>query len=86
MRTMILACAAVLLISGVAHAAEKGAPLDGAKCRALWTLVSPDGATITKDKAVAYVIDFTMVDTDSDGTIDANEFLAGCKGGWIKGQ
>jgi len=65
---------------------KNGAPLEGAKCQALWTLVSPNGATITKAKAVPYVIDFTMVDTDSDGTIDANEFKAGCKQGWIKGQ
>jgi len=28
--------------------------------------------------------DFTMLDTDNDGTIDANEFMAGCKGGLIK--
>jgi hypothetical protein len=81
-----MTCAAVLLVGGVAQAAEKEAPLEGAKCQALWTLVSPNGATITKDKAVPYVIDFTMVDTDSDGTIDANEFKAGCKRGWIKGQ
>jgi hypothetical protein len=86
MRMMILTCAAVLLIGGVAQAAEKGVPLDGAKCQVLWTLVSPDAAPITKYKADLYVIDFGLVDTDSDGTIDANEFKAGCKGGWIKGQ
>jgi len=86
MRMTTMTCAAVLLVGGVAQAAEKGAPLEGAKCQALWTLVSPNGATITKAKAVPYVIDFTMVDTDSDGTIDANEFKAGCKQGWIKGQ
>jgi hypothetical protein len=86
MRTMIVTCAAVLLIGGVAQAAEKGAPLEGAKCQALWTLVSPNGDPITKYKADLYVIDFGMVDTDSDGTIDATEFKAGCKGGWIKGQ
>ena len=86
MRTMIVTCAAVLLIGGVAQAAEKGAPLGGAKCQALWTLVSPNGDPITKYKADLYVIDFGMVDTDSDGTIDATEFKAGCKGGWIKGQ
>jgi hypothetical protein len=86
MRMMILTCAAVLLIGGVAQAAEKGDPLDGAKCQELWTLVSPKGDAITKNRSDPYVIDFGIVDTDSDGTIDANEFKAGCKGGWIKGQ
>jgi hypothetical protein len=74
---MIVTCAAGLLIGGVAQAAEKGVPLEGAKCQALWTLVSPNGAPITKYKADLYVIDFTMVDADGDGTIDANEFKAG---------
>jgi hypothetical protein len=63
-----------------------GLPSKGAKCQALWTLVSPNGPPITKDKAVPYVIDFSMVDSDGNKTIDANEFKAGCKGGWIKGQ
>ena len=69
-----------------AQEAEKGAPLDGAKCHVLWTLVSPTGDAITKYKADPYVIDFAMVDTDRNGTIDANEFWQGCKGGWIRGQ
>jgi hypothetical protein len=86
LRMMIWTCAAVLLVGNLAEAAEKGAPLDGAKCHVLWTLISPKGDAITKYKADPNVIDFTMVDTDHDGTIDANEFIAGCKDGWIRGQ
>ena len=85
MRMIILTCAAVLLGS-VAEAAEKGAPIDGPKCHELWSLASPKGDAITKYRADPYVIDFTMVDTDHDGTIDANEFIGGCKDGWIRGQ
>jgi hypothetical protein len=33
---------------------------------------------------VPYIVDFTMVDTDKDGTVDADEFKAGCKGGHVK--
>jgi hypothetical protein len=85
MRLEILTCAAILIggASG-AQAADKGAPVDDATCQALWTTVSPNGATISKDKAVPYIVDFTMVDTDKDGTVDANEFKAGCKGGLVK--
>jgi hypothetical protein len=32
---------------------------------------------------VPYIIDFTMVDTNKDATIDANEFKAGGAAGWI---
>jgi hypothetical protein len=36
-------------------------------------------ATRSLKKAAPYVIDLTMVDTDGSGTIDGNEFIAGCK-------
>ena len=44
-------------------AAEKGQPLDDAQCKAAWTIVSPNGAAISKDKPVPSIIDWTMVDT-----------------------
>ena len=83
MKLAILTCAIILVGVASVHAAEKGAPLDDAKCKAVWTIVSPNGAAISKDKPVPYIIDFTMVDTNKDATIDANEFKAGCAAGWI---
>ena len=84
MRLTILICATILVgaVSG-AQAADKGKPLDDAQCKATWTIVSPNGAAISKDKPVPYIIDWTMVDTNKDATIDANEFKAGCAAGWI---
>jgi sugar lactone lactonase YvrE len=85
MRLTILTCAALSIgIASGVLAADKPAPLDDAKCKALWTTVSPNGVTISQDKAVPYVVDFTMVDTDSDGAIDAQEFQAGCQSGFVK--
>jgi hypothetical protein len=77
---------AALLSASFALAAEKGAPLDDAKCQASWSMASPNGAAISKDKAVPYIIDYTMVDTNNDATVDAKEFATGCKAGWVKGQ
>ena len=84
MRLTILTCATILVgaVSG-AQAAEKGKPLDDAQCKATWTIVSPNGAAISKDKPVPSIIDWTMVDTNKDAVIDADEFKAGCKAGWI---
>jgi hypothetical protein len=84
MRLTILTCATILVgaVSG-AQAADKGKPLDDAQCKATWTIVSPNGAAISKDKTVPSIIDWTMVDTNKDATIDANEFKAGCAAGWI---
>ena len=84
MRSTILMPAILLLSTiGGAHAAEKGAPLDDAKCKAAWTIVSPNGLAISKDKPVPSIIDFTMVDTNKDAVVDADEFKAGCAAGWI---
>ena len=84
MRPTILTCAILLLgAANVALAAEKGKPLDDAQCKAAWTIVSPNGAAVSKGKPVPSIIDFTMVDTNKDGVVDANEFKAGCAAGWI---
>ena len=84
MRLTILTCATILVgaVSG-AQAADKGKPLDYAQCKASWTIVSPNGAAISKDKPVPSVIDWTMVDSNKDAMIDADEFKAGCAAGWI---
>jgi hypothetical protein len=85
---MRLAILAVIVLLGAASGAQAvnkpGSGMNGAKCQAAWTKVSPNGATISKDALAPYVADFTMLDTDNDGTIDVDEFMAGCKGGLIK--
>jgi hypothetical protein len=83
MRLTLLTGAIVLIGATGAVAAEKGAPLDDAQCKAAWTIVSPNGAAISEGETVPSIIDFTMVDTNKDATIDADEFKAGCAAGWI---
>ena len=75
---------AVVLAAGAAVAADQGKPLDEAACNAQWTMASPNGDALAKDKATPYVINYTMVDSDKDGQISADEFKAGCAGGNIK--
>jgi hypothetical protein len=60
------------------------AVLDDAKCQSAWKMASPDGDTLSQDKAVPFVVNFQMVDTDKDGKISADEFTAGCGKGWIQ--
>ena len=40
--------------------------------------------TISKDQAVPYIVNFTMVDVDGDGNITADEFQAACGKGLVK--
>ncbi len=77
---------ATFVIGTVCVASGAQAALDDAKCQAVWTIVSPNGAAISKDKVVPSIVDFTMVDTNKDGAIDANEFKAGCHAGWIAAE
>ena len=88
---MRLAILVVIVLVGIASgaqaAAKPGKPGSGmtdAKCQATWNAVSPNGGAISKDKFAPYTVDFTTLDTDNDGIMNANEFMAGCKGGLIK--
>jgi hypothetical protein len=83
-RTTVLLAASVLLSAGAALAENNPTPMDDAKCAAQWTMASPDGETLPKDKAAPYVLNFTMVDSDADGKISAAEFKKGCAAGQIK--
>ena len=47
-------------------------------------MAAPGGDTLEKDKAVPFVVNFQMVDTDNNGSISQAEFKAGCAKGWIQ--
>ena len=62
----------------------RSAVLNDAQCQAVWKMASPNGATISQDQAVPYIVNFSMVDGDGDGKISADEFKAGCAKGMVK--
>jgi hypothetical protein len=47
-------------------------------------MASPNGATISQDEAVPYIVKLQMVDGGGDGKITADEFKAGCAKGMVK--
>ena len=67
-----------------AHAVDEPKPLDDAKCDAAWTMASPNGDAVSKDQVTPYVINYTMVDSDADGKVSAEEFKKGCAAGQVK--
>ena len=85
MRLVPLSALALLVSTGYAFAGA-GAPVpEGSQAG------SPSGRpgavlgdTLAGDKAVPYVVNFQMVDTDKDGKISASEFKSGCGKGWIQ--
>ena len=54
------------------------------KCNATRSIASPNGDAIAKDTTVPFVLDFTMVDSNKDGAVDADEFSKACSAGEVK--
>jgi hypothetical protein len=67
-----------------ASSGRPSAVLDDAACQSVWKTASPNGDTLAGDKAVPYIVNFQMVDTDKDGKISAAEFKTGCGKGWVQ--
>jgi len=89
---VVVACVAFLLLSASAVLAQgnnmtSGRPsavLNDQQCQAIWQIASPNGATISKDQAVPYIVNFQLVDGDGDGQISADEFKTACGKGLVK--
>jgi hypothetical protein len=60
-----------------------GKVLSEAECQKAWETAGPDGDTLSKDKAVPFVLNFQMVDTSKDAKISAEEWKEGCSKGWV---
>ena len=91
-RLATLTSVALLLTSACALAqgantmtsGRPSAVLDDAQCQTVWKMASPDGATISQDQAVPFIVNFQMVDVDGDGKISGDEFKAACGKGLVK--
>ena len=97
MKSVTLMAVAVLLSASCALAQQTQNPtpntmtsgrpsavLDDATCQTIWKMASPNGATISRDQAVPYIVNFQMVDVNGDGQITADEFKAVCGKGMVK--
>ena len=83
----LLLSASCVLAQGTPNTMTSGRPsavLDDATCQTIWQMASPNGATISQDQAVPYIVNFKMVDVDGDGKISADEFKAACNKGLVK--
>jgi len=91
MRLAILTSMALLLTAGYAAAQQNtmtagrpSAVLTPDQCNAIWSKAVPSGDTLAQANAAPYIVNFAQVDTNNDGTIDKNEFVAACGKGLVK--
>src|SRR5262245_54261172 len=78
----LLALAINLAASAIGN--PTGAVLDDTQCQTAWKVASSNGATLSKDQAGPYIVDFQKVDFDGDGKITADEFRTACVKGLVK--
>ena len=72
----------MLVFAGTAQAAN--VPVPPEKCNSAWSMASPGGDAIAKGTTTPLVLDFTMVDSNKDGSIDKDEFNKACSAGLVK--
>jgi hypothetical protein len=85
----LLLSAGYALAQGTPNTMSSGRPsavIDDAQCQTLWTMASPNGAALSHDQAVPYIVNFHMVDVDGDGKISADEFKAACGKGLVQAR
>jgi hypothetical protein len=70
------------LAQGTMTSGRPSTVLSPARCQAVWNMASPNGATISQDEAVPYIVNFQMVDGDGDGKITADESRPVALRGW----
>ena len=82
---------ALLLTVGYATAQQNtmsagrpSAVLTPDQCNGIWSKAVPTGDTLAQANAAPYIVNFTQVDTNNDGSIDKKEFDAACAKGMVK--
>lgn len=80
--TCLLLLAGVSFAAGPVFAANVVVPKE--KCAAAWKMASPGGDAIASGADVPVVINFTMVDSNKDGKVDADEFNKACTAGLVQ--
>lgn len=88
MKLLTASAIALLCSTGLAFAAEEpsgrpGKVLDDAACQKAWQTASPDGDTLSENKARPFILNYEMVDTSKDGAISQEEWQKGCNQGWV---
>ena len=80
--TYLMVLAGASLVASVALAANVAVPKE--KCAAAWKMASPGGDAIASGADVPVVLNFTMVDSNKDGKVDADEFNKACTAGLVQ--
>jgi hypothetical protein len=92
MRKLPILAALALLVTGTyafagASQMESGRPsavLNETQCQEVWKKAVPSGDTLAQADATPFIVNFTQIDADGNGTISITEFQAACGKGLVK--
>jgi hypothetical protein len=65
-------------------AGRPSAVLTPDQCNTIWSKAAPSGDTLAQANAAPYIVNFSQVDTNNDGSLDKKEFDAACAKGMVK--
>lgn len=68
-------------ISGAMAQTDKATPLGAEECAAVWKKAG--GHDLSADQAKPFIKSFVQLDVDKNGSIDWEEFKAGCANGMV---
>jgi hypothetical protein len=90
-KILIFAGLTLMLVSGYAWAqtntmtsGRPSAVLTPERCNELWKAAVPEGDTLAQGSAAPFVVNFSQVDRDGNGSLTITEFEAGCFKGMVK--
>ena len=83
---LVLAVSSAAAQQNTMTAGRPSAVLTPDQCNAIWSQAAPSGDTLAQANAAPYIVNFSQVDTNNDGSIDKKEFDAACAKGMVKSQ
>ncbi len=82
--TLMFGAGCALAQTNQMNAGRPSAILKPERCDELWKKAVPSGDKLARANAAPFIVNFSQIDTDIDGSIDYVEFKAACAKGMVK--
>ena len=91
LKHVVMTSSVLMLTVGLGYAQQNtmssgrpSAVLNETQCQEVWKKAVPNGDTLAQADAAPFIVNFTQIDTDGNGSISLAEFQAACGKGLVK--